>query len=104
MPIGASLHIGLNAVDPKHYSGWDGQLTAVRVRRKRHASVGEDPGIHQSNETPNEKGDTQPGSGRHQSRSGADSSRLARGVIFVISKGLCPRASHRDAATARVDN
>ena len=28
MPIGASLHIGLNAVDPKHYSGWDGQLTA----------------------------------------------------------------------------
>src|SRR5262245_48554734 len=28
MPIGAPLHIGLNAVDPKHYSGWDGQLTA----------------------------------------------------------------------------
>src|ERR1043166_4020701 len=28
MPIGASLHIGLNAVDPKEYSGWDGELTA----------------------------------------------------------------------------
>ena len=28
MPIGASLHIGLNAVDPKQYSGWDGRLTA----------------------------------------------------------------------------
>ena len=28
MPLGASLHIGLNAVDPKKYSGWDGQLTA----------------------------------------------------------------------------
>src|SRR5882724_9942309 len=28
MPTGASLHIGLNAVDPKNYSGWDGQLTA----------------------------------------------------------------------------
>ena len=28
MPVGASIHIGLNAVDPKHYSGWDGQLTA----------------------------------------------------------------------------
>ena len=27
MPIGASLHIGLNAVDPQQYSGWDGQLT-----------------------------------------------------------------------------
>ncbi len=28
MPIGKSLHIGLNAVDPKAYGGWDGQLTA----------------------------------------------------------------------------
>ena len=28
MTVGASLHIGLNAVDPKEYSGWDGQLTA----------------------------------------------------------------------------
>jgi len=28
MPIGASLHIGLNAVDPQQYSGWNGQLTA----------------------------------------------------------------------------
>jgi hypothetical protein len=28
MPIGASLHLGLNAVDPKQYSGWGGQLTA----------------------------------------------------------------------------
>ena len=28
MSVGASLHIGLNAVDPKQYSGWDGQLTA----------------------------------------------------------------------------
>jgi hypothetical protein len=25
---GVSLHIGLNAVDPKHYSGWDGPLAA----------------------------------------------------------------------------
>ena len=28
MPIGASLHIGLNAVDSRHYSGWDGELSA----------------------------------------------------------------------------
>ncbi len=27
MATGASLHIGLNAVDPKHYSKWDGPLT-----------------------------------------------------------------------------
>jgi hypothetical protein len=27
MATGASLHIGLNAVNPKHYSKWDGYLT-----------------------------------------------------------------------------
>lgn len=26
MPVACSLHIGLNVVDPKHYSGWNGQL------------------------------------------------------------------------------
>ena len=26
MPSGISLHIGLNAVDPKQYSGWSGKL------------------------------------------------------------------------------
>lgn len=28
MARGLSLHIGLNAVDPEHYNGWDGRLTA----------------------------------------------------------------------------
>src|SRR5262245_61722019 len=28
MPTGVSLHIGLNAVDPKAYSGWSGKLAA----------------------------------------------------------------------------
>ena len=27
MATGASLRIGLNAADPKHYSKWDGHLT-----------------------------------------------------------------------------
>jgi hypothetical protein len=27
-PTGRSLHIGLNAVDPQHYAGWDGPLNA----------------------------------------------------------------------------
>ena len=26
MAKGVSIHIGLNAVDPEHYSGWDGAL------------------------------------------------------------------------------
>ena len=26
MAKGYSLHIGLNHIDPKHYSGWDGRL------------------------------------------------------------------------------
>lgn len=29
MAKGISLHIGLNYVDPNHYSGWDGKLTAA---------------------------------------------------------------------------
>ena len=28
MARGISLHIGLNRVDPAHYQGWDGALTA----------------------------------------------------------------------------
>jgi len=28
MPRGISVHVGLNSVDPNHYSGWDGALTA----------------------------------------------------------------------------
>jgi hypothetical protein len=28
MPRGISLHVGLNKVDPNHYGGWDGALTA----------------------------------------------------------------------------
>ena len=31
MPKGMSLHIGLNAVDPKHYGGWPGTLAACEA-------------------------------------------------------------------------
>jgi metacaspase-1 len=31
MPAGLSLHIGVNRVDPKHYQGWDGALTACEA-------------------------------------------------------------------------
>lgn len=34
MPKGASLHLGLNAVDPKHYSGWSGKLAACEFDAK----------------------------------------------------------------------
>ena len=30
-PVGRALNIGLNGVDPKHYSGWSGQLTACEA-------------------------------------------------------------------------
>ncbi|HEY9037683.1 MAG TPA: D-Ala-D-Ala carboxypeptidase family metallohydrolase [Roseovarius sp.] len=30
-PKGLSLHVGLNTVDPDHYDGWDGQLTACEA-------------------------------------------------------------------------
>ncbi len=31
MARGMSLHVGLNAVDPEHYDGWDGALTACEL-------------------------------------------------------------------------
>jgi hypothetical protein len=31
MPTGTSLHLGLNGVDPKHYSGWAGPLAACEA-------------------------------------------------------------------------
>ena len=34
MPQGISVHIGLNCVDPRHYEGWDGQLTACEADAK----------------------------------------------------------------------
>lgn len=34
MPSGTSLHIGLNAVDPKHYSGWSGKLAGCEFDAK----------------------------------------------------------------------
>ena len=31
MPLGVSLHIGLNSVDPGHYQGWSGPLVACEA-------------------------------------------------------------------------
>ena len=34
MTTGISLHIGLNYVDPNHYSDWDGKLNAAEYDAK----------------------------------------------------------------------
>lgn len=34
MPKGLSIHIGLNRVDPDHYAGWSGELTACEFDAK----------------------------------------------------------------------
>ncbi|WP_223645119.1 caspase family protein [Corallococcus sp. EGB] len=39
MPQGYSINIGLNAVDPHHYAGWDGQLTACEADAKDMISI-----------------------------------------------------------------
>ena len=69
MPTGASLHIGLNAVDPQQYSGWDGQLTACEFDANDMQALAKTPGIQKSNQAPNKEGDTQSGPRRHQVRS-----------------------------------
>lgn len=38
-PIGLSLHIGLNAVDPKHYGGWRGDLVACEFDANDMAAI-----------------------------------------------------------------
>ncbi|HMV50006.1 MAG TPA: caspase family protein [Blastocatellia bacterium] len=39
MPKGISLHIGLNKVDPAHYDGWNGALTACEFDAKDMAAL-----------------------------------------------------------------
>lgn len=39
MAKGISLHIGLNSVDPNHYQGWDGRLTACEFDAKDMAAI-----------------------------------------------------------------
>jgi len=38
-PKARSLHIGLNAVDPKHYAGWSGELVACEFDAKDMAAI-----------------------------------------------------------------
>jgi len=41
---GLSLHIGLNAVDPDHYAGWDGALSACEYDAEDMATIAEEMG------------------------------------------------------------
>ena len=38
-PTGMSLHVGLNTVDPAHYGGWDGQLSACEFDANDMAAI-----------------------------------------------------------------
>ena len=42
---GLSLHIGLNAVDPKHYDGWSGELFACEQDAKDMAAIATSKGM-----------------------------------------------------------
>ena len=44
MPKGLSIHLGLNAVDPKGYGGWDGQLRACEADARDMAKIAKDRG------------------------------------------------------------
>ena len=45
MPRGVSLHIGLNRVDPAHYQGWDGALTACEFDANDMRAIAESQGF-----------------------------------------------------------
>ena len=40
-----SLHIGLNAVDPRHYEGWSGELMACEFDAQDMAAIAREVGI-----------------------------------------------------------
>jgi len=44
-PVGVSLHIGLNAVNPGDYSGWSGPLTACEADARDMAAIAKAQGI-----------------------------------------------------------
>jgi hypothetical protein len=48
MPTGASLHIGLNSVDPKHYGGWSGPLAACEADAEDMAFIAKAKGFQTS--------------------------------------------------------
>src|SRR5215204_5853897 len=43
-----SLHVGLNSVDPAHYDGWDGQLTACEFDANDMRAIAEALGYDES--------------------------------------------------------
>jgi metacaspase-1 len=45
MALGISLHIGLNRVDPAHYQGWDGELTACEFDANDMRAIAEGQGF-----------------------------------------------------------
>lgn len=45
-PKALSLHIGLNAVDPGHYGGWSGPLTACESDADDMATIAQNQGFH----------------------------------------------------------
>lgn len=44
-PKAMSLHLGLNSVDPKHYEGWTGDLTACEFDAKDMAAIAKGAGM-----------------------------------------------------------
>jgi metacaspase-1 len=45
MPAGQAVALGLNSVDPKHYSGWSGELNACEADAEDMTSVGKSRGF-----------------------------------------------------------
>ena len=45
MPSGLSLHMGLNAVDPKHYAGWPGELVACEADARDMRAIAKSKGF-----------------------------------------------------------
>jgi hypothetical protein len=80
MPQGLSLHIGVNAIDPAHYSGWSGELAACEFDAESMLEIAQQRGFKAASLI----------TAQATRKSVADAicgaaSRLVAGDIFVVS-------------------
>ena len=104
MASSMSLHIGLNRVDPAHYDGWDGQLTACEFDANDMRAIAESARLRRVDDAAHRGGD---GRGGSWGRSSAPRSSLGAGDSSSCSYsghgGQVPDRNDEDDEPDRMD-
>ena len=103
MPRSMSLHVGLNSVDPAHYDGWDGQLTACEFDANDMRAIAESLGYDETTSLLTAEATAEAIMGEIERASGA----LEAGDIFFLSYsghgGQVPDGNDDEDATDHMD-